>query len=82
MKGRHRTESLTPRPDLLQTRFVPVCAQCGTENPEVAKFCLACGSPLAAAPPAHEYRKVVTIVFSDLEGLDGHGREARLGVTS
>ena len=44
---------------------MPVCAQCGTDNPDVAKFCLACGSPLAAAPPAHEYRKVVTIVFSD-----------------
>ena len=47
---------------------MPVCASCGTENPEIAKFCLACGSPLAAAPPPQEVRKVVTIVFSDLKG--------------
>ena len=52
---------------------MPVCAQCGTDNPDVAKFCLACGSPLAAAPPAHEYRKVVTIVFSDLKGSTAMG---------
>jgi class 3 adenylate cyclase/tetratricopeptide (TPR) repeat protein len=54
---------------------VPICVQCGTENPDVAKFCLACGSPLAAAPPAHEYRKVVTIVFSDLKGSTAMGEK-------
>jgi hypothetical protein len=54
---------------------VPVCAQCGTENSEVAKFCLACGSPLVAAPPAYEYRKVVTIVFSDLKGSTAMGEK-------
>jgi len=54
---------------------VPVCPQCATENPDVAKFCLACGSPLAAAPPAHEYRKVVTIVFSDLKGSTAMGEK-------
>jgi class 3 adenylate cyclase len=47
---------------------MPVCAQCGTDNPDIAKFCLACGAPLAAAAPAQEVRKVVTIVFSDLKG--------------
>jgi class 3 adenylate cyclase/tetratricopeptide (TPR) repeat protein len=52
---------------------VPVCANCGTENPEIAKFCLACGSPLAAAPPPQEVRKVVTIVFSDLKGSTSLG---------
>jgi len=52
---------------------VPTCAQCGTENPDVAKFCLACGSPLAAAPPPQEFRKVVTIVFSDLKGSTSMG---------
>ena len=52
---------------------MPTCAQCGTDNPEVAKFCLACGSPLVAAPPAQENRKVVTIVFSDLKGSTAMG---------
>jgi len=54
---------------------VPVCAKCGTENPDVAKFCLACGSPLAEAPPPQEFRKVVTIVFSDLKGSTAMGEK-------
>ncbi|CAN5177939.1 AAA family ATPase [soil metagenome] len=45
-----------------------VCAQCGQENPEVAKFCLACGSPLAAPAPSVEERKLVTVVFTDIVG--------------
>src|SRR6266550_3558186 len=49
---------------------MPVCAQCGQDNPDVAKFCLACGSPLEAAePPAPaEERKVITAIFVDLVG--------------
>jgi class 3 adenylate cyclase/tetratricopeptide (TPR) repeat protein/CheY-like chemotaxis protein len=49
---------------------MPVCAQCGQDNPEVAKFCLACGSPLAAAEPAviAEERKLITAIFVDLVG--------------
>jgi class 3 adenylate cyclase/tetratricopeptide (TPR) repeat protein len=55
---------------------MPVCAQCATENPEIAKFCLACGSPLAAEPaPRQEVRKVVTIVFSDLKGSTSMGEK-------
>jgi hypothetical protein len=30
---------------------VPVCAHCGEDNPGRAKFCLACGSPLAVMSP-------------------------------
>ncbi len=54
---------------------MPVCAQCGTDNPEIAKFCLACGSALAAAPPRQEFRKIVTIVFSDLKGSTAMGEK-------
>jgi class 3 adenylate cyclase/tetratricopeptide (TPR) repeat protein len=52
---------------------MPVCAQCGQDNPDVARFCLACGSPLALAEPAAvaapaEERKLITAVFCDLVG--------------
>ena len=49
------------------------CSACGTENPDIARFCLACGSPLAEAAPPQEMRKVVTIVFSDLKGSTSLG---------
>ncbi|MGH2935090.1 MAG: AAA family ATPase [Gaiellaceae bacterium] len=48
-----------------------LCASCGEQNPDRAKFCLNCGSPLAeAAPPAppDEERKLDTLVFVDLVG--------------
>src|SRR4249920_424691 len=54
---------------------MPVCGHCGTENPEIAKFCLACGSPLEVAAPAQEVLKVVTIVFSDLKGSTSMGEK-------
>src|SRR5207247_10826573 len=45
------------------------CAQCGQDNPDIAKFCLACGSPIAAAPVATvEERKLVTVLFTDIVG--------------
>jgi class 3 adenylate cyclase/tetratricopeptide (TPR) repeat protein len=47
---------------------VPDCASCGQENPEIARFCLACGSALAERPQAREERKVVTVLFADLAG--------------
>jgi hypothetical protein len=28
---------------------MPVCSRCGEENPERAKFCLACAAPLVLA---------------------------------
>jgi class 3 adenylate cyclase/tetratricopeptide (TPR) repeat protein len=49
---------------------MPVCPSCGQENPDIARFCLTCASPLAAAPPAAgEERKVVTVLFCDLVGF-------------
>src|SRR5262245_63762180 len=44
-----------------------VCAQCGQENPEVARFCLACGRPLSeGSTPAREERRIVSVIFVDL----------------
>src|SRR5512144_1438504 len=50
-----------------------VCAACGVENPDIARFCLACGTQLTEARAPQETRKVVTIVFSDLKGSTSLG---------
>jgi class 3 adenylate cyclase/tetratricopeptide (TPR) repeat protein len=47
---------------------MPLCPRCGQDNPAVARFCLACGAPLAPAEPAVEERKVVTVLFCDIVG--------------
>jgi class 3 adenylate cyclase len=47
---------------------VPVCTKCGQDNPDVARFCLACGSSLAAPEPTAEERKLVTVLFCDIVG--------------
>ncbi len=49
---------------------VPICPSCGEDNPERARFCLACGSLVEAVPtPAAEERKVVSVLFVDLVGF-------------
>jgi len=65
---------------------MPVCASCGQENPDVARFCLACGLPLERAEtPPREERRLVSIVFVDMVGftslaerLDPEDVQARL----
>jgi class 3 adenylate cyclase/tetratricopeptide (TPR) repeat protein len=52
-----------------------VCANCGQENPDVARFCLACGAALAASPPAGEERKVVSVLFADLVGFTSRAEQ-------
>ena len=43
------------------------CARCGEANPERAKFCLNCGTPIGAGlRQDRERRKIVTVVFCDL----------------
>lgn len=49
------------------------CGACGEENPARARFCLACGSALAAPSAVREVRKTVTVVFCDLAGSTGIG---------
>ncbi|MGZ4139995.1 MAG: adenylate/guanylate cyclase domain-containing protein, partial [Actinomycetota bacterium] len=49
---------------------MPVCSNCSQDNPDVAKFCLNCGSPLAASTHEKgEERKVVSVLFADLVGF-------------
>src|ERR1044072_1250246 len=46
------------------------CSNCGQENPEVARFCLACGQELATAGPGgRDERRIVSVVFVDLVGF-------------
>jgi class 3 adenylate cyclase/tetratricopeptide (TPR) repeat protein len=48
------------------------CAQCGHENLEGARFCNACGAPLADHTPM-AVRKTVTVLFCDLVGSTSLG---------
>ena len=50
-----------------------VCATCGAENREGARFCDACGAALAETAPAREVRKVVTVLFCDVTGSTALG---------
>ena len=46
------------------------CPACGEESPPKFRLCGYCGAPLAPAPaplPAHEVRKTVTLIFTDLK---------------
>jgi class 3 adenylate cyclase/tetratricopeptide (TPR) repeat protein len=46
---------------------MPACPRCGEGNAERARFCSACGAPLTAGrDDAREFRKTVTVVFSDV----------------
>ncbi|MGZ8740331.1 MAG: zinc-ribbon domain-containing protein, partial [Gaiellaceae bacterium] len=47
---------------------MPFCANCGQDNPDPARFCLACGTPFAPPAPPTEERKLVTVLFSDIVG--------------
>jgi class 3 adenylate cyclase len=48
---------------------MPLCRTCGQDNPEVARFCLACGASLSADEPPGIERRVVTVIFVDLVGF-------------
>jgi class 3 adenylate cyclase len=53
-----------------------VCPACGQENPDFARFCLACGGPLAVVASApREERRVVTVVFVDLVGFTSRSEQ-------
>lgn len=45
------------------------CAKCRRENREDARFCNACGAPLARVEAAGQERKIVSVLFADLVGF-------------
>jgi class 3 adenylate cyclase len=50
---------------------VIACPECDRENPDDARFCLACGRRFGKAPAGdhREERKIVTVLFADLVGF-------------
>jgi class 3 adenylate cyclase len=56
-------------PKRCQDADMPRCRACDQENPEIARFCLACGAPLADEPAPREERRIVSVVFVDLVGF-------------
>jgi class 3 adenylate cyclase/tetratricopeptide (TPR) repeat protein len=52
---------------------MPGCRACGAVNPDEARFCQACGSPLEPPLPPREVRKTVTVVFCDVTGSTSLG---------
>jgi class 3 adenylate cyclase len=51
---------------------MPLCRQCGQENPEGFRFCGGCGAALTTAAP-REVRKTVTFLFCDVTGSTALG---------
>jgi class 3 adenylate cyclase len=50
------------------------CSSCGQDNPEIARFCLACGAPLGEEAPREE-RRIVSVVFVDLVGFTSRSEQ-------
>ncbi len=51
------------------------CRSCGQDNPEIARFCLACGASLEEEAPRREERRFVSVVFVDLVGFTSRSEQ-------
>ena len=51
------------------------CLACGQDNPDIARFCLACGAQLAEEGPRREERRIVSVVFVDLVGFTARSEQ-------
>ncbi|MFL5958843.1 MAG: ATP-binding protein [Gaiellaceae bacterium] len=54
---------------------MPTCHTCGQDNPEIARFCLACGAALDTVAAPREERRIVSIVFVDLVGFTSRSEQ-------
>src|SRR5437868_4655301 len=67
-----RSRLLTGASSPSYSSAMATCATCGQENPDVARFCFACGTSLAGRGEGlDEERRVVSVVFVDLVGFTG-----------
>jgi class 3 adenylate cyclase/tetratricopeptide (TPR) repeat protein len=51
------------------------CPHCQTSNPEGARFCLNCGTPMETARPVEGQRKFVTVLFADVVDSTAMGEQ-------
>jgi class 3 adenylate cyclase len=59
-----------------QNGTMATCRACGQENPEIARFCLACGAALETTETPHrEERRIVSVVFVDLVGFTSRSEQ-------
>ncbi len=54
---------------------MPACPNCGQDNPDIARFCLACGTALVQEAPPEEERRLVTALFTDIVGSTASAEE-------
>jgi class 3 adenylate cyclase len=55
---------------------MPVCPACAQDNPEIARFCLACGAKFStSADRVREERRVITVIFVDLVGFTSRAEQ-------
>jgi class 3 adenylate cyclase len=54
---------------------MPSCGACGQDNPEIARFCLACGAQLGPEDARREERRIVSVVFVDLVGFTSRSEQ-------
>src|SRR5690242_18737434 len=52
-----------------------ICVSCGQENPDIARFCLACGASLEEETAPREERRIVSVVFVDLVGFTSRSEQ-------
>ncbi len=63
------------QPERCHDAVMPTCGACGQDNPDIARFCLACGAALEADTPRREERRIVSIVFVDLVGFTSRSEQ-------
>src|SRR6478672_5099721 len=73
--GIRRPKSVAVEPKRCQDAGMPSCGACGQDNPEIARFCLACGAPLGAEDARREERRIVSVVFVDLVGFTSRSEQ-------
>ena len=52
-----------------------ICSSCGENNPDRARFCLACGAALPVVEEVRDVRKTVTVLFCDVTGSTAMGEK-------
>src|SRR5579864_426857 len=73
---RIRRRLFTPPSSPSYASHMAMCAACGQESPDGARFCFACGAPLGPADEVtDEERRIVSVVFVDLVGFTGRAEE-------